>query len=249
MATPSRLLLAASLAAALALLTPNPGAAQYYRPVPWPGMGFYPVYPYPIGNFPAGTAFYPGLYPRYSYPYNPLYNALNTALQNAPNTTNNRAPSPPQPKTVEYGIKPAAPQEDPGQAKPAPGPSPSNAASSPRSTRSRPVVREYTIPKENQTPPPVDRPARIDVEVPARAVVYCDGTRTHQTGTLRQFVTPALSPGQPYTYDLRAEWKEGERTVSVSKRVTFHAGERVNVSFLDKPMTLEALPEPTTMPR
>jgi uncharacterized protein (TIGR03000 family) len=241
----------------LTLLAPNTSSAQFFRPAfGFPGMGYYPVYPYqvgPIGNFPTGTTFYPGLYPRYNYPYNaPLYDALNAALANAPYTapTNGTATAPYQPRMVEYGTKPAAPQDSTSEAKPTASTRPSsNTPSSTRASGVRPVVREYTVPKEAMTLPPVDQPARIDVEVPARAVVYCDGTKTRLTGTIRHFVTPALGPGREYSYELRAEWKEGERTVSVSKNVAFRAGDQVTVSFLEKPSANEALPEPTTPPR
>jgi uncharacterized protein (TIGR03000 family) len=221
-----------------------------------PGYGYYPVYPYvtgPVGNFPAGTTFYPGLYPGYNYPYySPLYNALNGAAANTPYTglTNGTATAPYRPRMVEYGTKPAGSQAAPAEAKPAAAaPSSSNTTASPRASGPRPVIREYTVPKEAMTPPPADQPARIDVEAPAKAVIYCDGTKTHLTGTLRHFVTPALGPGREYSYELRAEWKEGERTVSATKHVTFRAGDRVTVSFVDKPSANEALPEPTTPPR
>jgi uncharacterized protein (TIGR03000 family) len=137
-----------------------------------------------------------------------------------------------------------------GKAKPASSTqSSSGAAASPPAAGSRPLVREYNVPKEAMTPPPLDQPARIDVEAPARAEIYCDGTKTYRTGAVRQFVTPALSPGRAYSYELRAEWKEGERTVTVSKHVAFRAGEHVTVSFLDKPSAPESLPEPKTTPR
>jgi uncharacterized protein (TIGR03000 family) len=232
---------AVALAATLALLMPGTGSAQFFRPVlGFPGMGFYPVYPYPIGSFPTGTRFYPGLYPRYSYAYNPLA----SYTQNM-GSTNGTTSTPYQPSTVEYNTKPAASSDELGKAKPVSSATPSAT----RSSGSRPVVREYNVSKEAETSVQPEQPARIDVEVPGQAKVFCDGIKTNLTGTLRQFITPALSPGREYSYLLRAEWKEGERTVSRDKRVAFHAGDRVTVSFLDKPLAPGALPEPKGAPR
>jgi uncharacterized protein (TIGR03000 family) len=257
---PRSFLAAATLAATLALLTPNAGSAQFFRPVfgfpgwgyyPW---GYYPTNPYPIGNFPPGTRFYPGMSPLYNSIYNQAYYPQNPALTNGysqnPALTNGTATAPYRPSTVEYNPKPAAPPDEPGSDKPASSTqSSSTTTSSRRATGNRPVVREYNVPKEAIKPSPPDQPARIDVEAPARAKIYCDGAKTNLAGTIRQFVTPALSPGREYFYELRAEWKEGERTVSVTKRVTFHAGDRVTVSFLDKPSAPESLPEPKAPPQ
>ena len=76
--------------------------------------------------------------------------------------------------------------------------------------------------------------ATVTVTVPEGATVYVEGQALKtQTGTTRQFVSPPLTPGKAYTYDIRATWtgpdgKKVERTVSVDIR----AGARESVAFI-----------------
>jgi hypothetical protein len=36
--------------------------------------------------------------------------------------------------------------------------------------------------------------------------LWFEGVRTNQTGTIRDFVLPALRPGRTFTCDIRAQW-------------------------------------------
>jgi uncharacterized protein (TIGR03000 family) len=240
----------------------------------YPGFGYgYGMNPYPIGRFPIGTTFYPNpanyASPYYS-PYNSSYYPPSTAYTNPAPTrpyqpsiveynTNGATPSddknkdkpassstdsdrPYNPKVVEYNTKP--PSDDKSKDKPE-----SSRASSSTPAGRRAGIKEYNIPPEAMTPAQKEQPAKIDVEVPAGAEVYCDGTKTTLTGGVRKFVTPTLTPGSEYYYEFRAEWKEGDRTVTNSKRVRFHAGDHITVSFLDKPAATGDLPEPKPSPR
>jgi uncharacterized protein (TIGR03000 family) len=72
----------------------------------------------------------------------------------------------------------------------------------------------------------------IDVRVPGNAQVWIDGEKTSQTGALREFVTPALEPGQQYSYDIRARWTENGQEVVRDRNVIFHAGDRLMVNML-----------------
>ena len=55
-----------------------------------------------------------------------------------------------------------------------------------------------------------DKPVVITVNVPNEAQIWFEGSKTSQTGTSRQFISPALKPGRNYTYNLRVaplgEW-------------------------------------------
>jgi uncharacterized protein (TIGR03000 family) len=270
-------LLAAALAAAL--LMPDTGSAQFFRPYyggfygGYPGMGYYN--PYPIGRFPAGTSFYTNPYnfppPNYYSPYNSAYypptapanptptrpyqpsiveyntNPSATGDTNkdkpASSATGTDSDNPYKPKVVDY-TKPAPASDDKGKDK-----SESSSPSSSRQAGRKAVVREYNVPKEAMAAPQKEEPAKIDVEVPIGAEVYCDGTKTTLTGAVRNFVTPNLTPNSEYYYEFRAEWKDGERKFSSTKRVRFHAGDHITVSFLDKPATTGDLPEPKPSPR
>jgi len=73
--------------------------------------------------------------------------------------------------------------------------------------------------------------ALIDVNVPADAAIWIDGNPTKQTGASREYVTPALTPGQNYSYELKARWMENGQPVEKTQKVRFQAGNQVVVNF------------------
>jgi uncharacterized protein (TIGR03000 family) len=74
-------------------------------------------------------------------------------------------------------------------------------------------------------------PASFEVQLPAEAILWIEGKRMTQTGESRRFVSPPLEPGQRYTYDLRAHWKEGDREITQSQTVDVTAGGQRLVRF------------------
>jgi uncharacterized protein (TIGR03000 family) len=89
-----------------------------------------------------------------------------------------------------------------------------------------------TYPPESTAAAPGDRNAvLINVQVPAGAELWFQGTKTTQTGAMREFESPPLTPGRDYTYDIRARWMGDEGQVERTKHVTVRAGETVNVDF------------------
>jgi uncharacterized protein (TIGR03000 family) len=83
-------------------------------------------------------------------------------------------------------------------------------------------------------PPPVTMPsdtsAHISVTVPAGAEIWFDGTATTSTGTVRQFNSPPLTPGN-HSYEIRARWSENGREVTQTQRVEVTPGAHVNAGF------------------
>lgn len=75
--------------------------------------------------------------------------------------------------------------------------------------------------------------AVIRVKVPAEAVIWFDGERTTQTGTLREFVSPPLAPGKEYQYNLRARWVEGGRPMTKVKTITVQAARETRVDLTE----------------
>jgi uncharacterized protein (TIGR03000 family) len=71
----------------------------------------------------------------------------------------------------------------------------------------------------------------INIRVPVNAEVSFDGSKTSQTGGLRSFVTPTLEPGRDYSYEIRARWTEGGRTVVQTRKVNIRAGDRETLNF------------------
>jgi uncharacterized protein (TIGR03000 family) len=72
---------------------------------------------------------------------------------------------------------------------------------------------------------------RITLTVPADAQVWFDGDSTRHTGTLRNYVSPALTPGSTYTYTLRVRWTKDGAPVEENRRVNVQAGEWVRLTF------------------
>src|SRR5205823_1541980 len=53
---------------------------------------------------------------------------------------------------------------------------------------------------------PADTSVHLTVRVPAGADILVDGVETRQTGPVRQFVSPPLSAGNEYMYEITARW-------------------------------------------
>jgi uncharacterized protein (TIGR03000 family) len=71
----------------------------------------------------------------------------------------------------------------------------------------------------------------IIVHVPANARIWFDGLETVQTGAERVFVSPPVKPGRDFAYELRVQWRDGERLVERSRRLAVRAGDHVGLDF------------------
>lgn len=83
-------------------------------------------------------------------------------------------------------------------------------------------------PAANSQPDPI---AHLTVNVPAGARLWLDGTPTTRTGPVRLFVSPPLTPGGRYSYQIRASWDESGHEVTQSQKVEVTAGSHVSVNF------------------
>ena len=74
--------------------------------------------------------------------------------------------------------------------------------------------------------------AVIRVIVPPEAKLWFDGQTTQQSGSMRMFETPSLTPGQTFHYDVKAKWldKDGKE-VTRTKRVDVSANSRMTVDL------------------
>src|SRR5437762_1677949 len=93
-----------------------------------------------------------------------------------------------------------------------------------------PIVVPMQTPIQTPTPKQGEG-ASLKFQLPADARLFVDGQRTGTTGAERAFVTPALTPGQKYYYDVKAELDVGGKTVTEEKRVIVEAGANVVESF------------------
>ncbi len=77
-----------------------------------------------------------------------------------------------------------------------------------------------------------DNTARVRVLVPAGAKLWFDGQETKQSGVVRRFETPALTPGHEYSYDVKAQWRDQNgKEVTRTRHVDVRPNERTTVDF------------------
>jgi uncharacterized protein (TIGR03000 family) len=241
---------AAGLLAA-ALLSPAPAGAQYFpgdRATPMSvgrssvesyGPG-YTVYT-PSASLAGRYDFYPGK-------YTGDYRATRFATSNGYYATMSSGYSPIMMTSLNYpevygsyilGAGPLINAAPVFQTRPDNPPS-DNPVGAPYAPLSRPLAdvplhREVAL---TARPAPVTatataRPALIDVVLPADAALSFQGVpMTEETGALRQFQSPPLTPGRNYSYDVRATWKDKEgREIVRSRRLTVRAGDHLDVDL------------------
>jgi uncharacterized protein (TIGR03000 family) len=90
---------------------------------------------------------------------------------------------------------------------------------------------------------PAESAASVELRLPVPdAQVWFDGTATTQTGIVRTFTTPSLTPGIRYSYQVRAKWTADGKEVEQTRSVKVEAGEPVVIDFT-QPVS-ETLPRP-----
>lgn len=116
-----------------------------------------------------------------------------------------------------------------------------------------PIVRNRHLPPR-PLPPTFYEPtshlfpeARFEVHVPDGAEVWLEGQKTQQTGEVRNFISPPLTPGEDFLYTIRAKWQENGKDVEQVQKVVVHAGSKLNVRF-PAPQAPEPLPAPKPLP-
>jgi uncharacterized protein (TIGR03000 family) len=75
------------------------------------------------------------------------------------------------------------------------------------------------------------QPAQIRVLSPADAKVTVDGTATKQTGSVRRFISPPLTPGKRYVYVFKAIWTEDSQEKSREEKINVEAGKVTEVDL------------------
>jgi uncharacterized protein (TIGR03000 family) len=78
---------------------------------------------------------------------------------------------------------------------------------------------------------PAPARAQVAVDVPTKAILWFDGKKTHTKGHHRKFHTPLLTPGQHFTYTLRARWKKDGKNITQTQKVRVWAGAHVEAAF------------------
>lgn len=90
----------------------------------------------------------------------------------------------------------------------------------------------YPIEQQPQTQAAVADAAHIEVILPdAQAQVWFNGVLTRVTGERRSFASPPLTPGNSYSYDVKAIWNQDGWTMSASRSIQVSAGMNRTVDF------------------
>jgi uncharacterized protein (TIGR03000 family) len=106
-----------------------------------------------------------------------------------------------------------------------------------------------------ETTAPQDNRGHLIIRVPSDGKVWFDGEPTRQTGEEREFVTPPLTPGRDYTYDVRVQAMENGRNVDEHRTVHVSANMWSDIDLMPQAMsttpqaTSTAPPATTTTPR
>ncbi|MFL5246015.1 MAG: TIGR03000 domain-containing protein [Gemmataceae bacterium] len=95
-----------------------------------------------------------------------------------------------------------------------------------------------------QAPP--DNVAFVTIRVPtAETKVWIEDVETKDTGDVRDYRSPELKPGHKYSYEIRAEWKEGDQLRKQTRKFPIRAGDHILVVFgPDDPRKEEVPPKP-----
>ena len=100
------------------------------------------------------------------------------------------------------------------------------------------VVRTYTPSYALVAPvAPATPGTTIDLQVPAGAKVYFNGTATKQIGASRTFITGPLTPGVQYSYTVRVQWDDGGQVMERNRDISFMAGDQIRLDFTPTSLT------------
>ena len=109
-----------------------------------------------------------------------------------------------------------------------------------------PIPETYSSPP---APPALDPNAvYVDLNGPdPNAEVWINGVKTEKKGQIRSFTSPPLTPGKSYTYEFKAQWKEGGQTFNETREISVRAGDRFKLNFAAAAST-QPKPAPEVMP-
>jgi uncharacterized protein (TIGR03000 family) len=98
------------------------------------------------------------------------------------------------------------------------------------------------LPVKNEDDP---NAAVMVAHVPEDAEIWFEDAPTTQKGTLRQFVSPPLTPGKAYKYTVRVAWMEEGGKVSQVNTFPIHAGDIhcIDIVKADAPTVVATIKE------
>lgn len=93
-------------------------------------------------------------------------------------------------------------------------------------------VMPEPAPNIEAAPRPRSLVASVEVYLPnANAELWFNGVKTQQGGEKRNFVTPELTPGKVFSYEVRARWTENGQQFDQTRTIQVQAGAQVVYAF------------------
>jgi uncharacterized protein (TIGR03000 family) len=87
-----------------------------------------------------------------------------------------------------------------------------------------------------QTAPAPDNAAHLQLTVPEKAEVWFQGTRTTQTGRVREFTSAPLTPGTSYTYKISVRYTDASgKAVNDTRDIHVRANDWFSIDFTQPP--------------
>ncbi len=97
--------------------------------------------------------------------------------------------------------------------------------------------------------PPPDDAGHLRLTVPENAEVVIDGVKTTQTGTTREFVSPAVTPGSRYVYKVTVRYTDAKgKVIEDTRDIRFQANDWFSIDFT-RPAPSGPLPMPAPLPK
>ncbi len=78
------------------------------------------------------------------------------------------------------------------------------------------------------------QPANLRIRLPADARLTVEGQETRQTGPVRRFISPPLTPGKNYHYTFQWTYRKNGQTVTRTRIVYVHAGENREIDLTEE---------------
>ena len=101
-----------------------------------------------------------------------------------------------------------------------------------------------SAPAGNQPPP--DNAAHLQLIVPEGAEVWFAGARIARQGRVREFVSPPLTAGQSYTYQIVVRYTDAAgKPVEDKRGIQVRANDWISIDFTRPPPTSKPTPLPT----
>jgi len=99
-------------------------------------------------------------------------------------------------------------------------------------------IEEFDPPAKNLRPaadaPTKATPGKVEVKVPDGAEVWFDGVKSSETGSVRQFESPPIEPGETRACKVRARWKGAAQDTDEIRHVTLRPGQRLTVDLMPR---------------